>query len=340
MIWQFEEIKLIGNLELLPERVLGDADAHRSKLVAALCDLVPHQDVAVQAMHLLAVLDDCRGYPVIVVGGAHLVRIPVLKRPADTDNIDGRILLKDRGFALLARHVGEHVENFLGMEKDKFLRDVGIFTIELWEHLGCFFAGSDKDFPDFFDRVDHVIEVAILGGDDLLPVPLIDVSRMVMIEEVVLANGTHVGEKTLADLESVLLKREPFPFSNGLHDLGVDRVLFIIVLNVEIDRRARPVAVEIIVHTAVAVDDEGALDAHEVKLAEQTVFDVILDSLEGDLRFFRVKKRLIVVGQHVPEYFIIADTRSGEICYFVWHCTILSKSSFFSNIKGRRKLTQ
>ena len=51
----FRKSSLAGDLELLPQRLLGDADAHRGQLVAALGDRVPDQDVAVEAVHRLAV---------------------------------------------------------------------------------------------------------------------------------------------------------------------------------------------------------------------------------------------------------------------------------------------
>jgi len=65
-------------------------------------DGVPDQDVAVDPVHRPAVVGDRRGHPVVVVGGAHLVGVAVVERPADPDDEDRGDLLEDRGLALLA----------------------------------------------------------------------------------------------------------------------------------------------------------------------------------------------------------------------------------------------
>ena len=64
-----------------------------------------------------------------------------------------------------------------------------------------------------------------MGRDDALPVPLVDVAAVVVIEEVVLAHGAHVGAEALAGLHVELLQRDAFPLRRGLHDLGIDGML-------------------------------------------------------------------------------------------------------------------
>lgn len=60
----------------------------------------------------------CIGHPVVIIGGAHLVRIAIFQGPTDADNEDRRILLQNLRFALLARQIGVHLENLLGMQED------------------------------------------------------------------------------------------------------------------------------------------------------------------------------------------------------------------------------
>ena len=57
-------------------------------------------------MHRFAVGGGGLGYPVIVIGGSHLMRIAVLQNPTDTIDKHRRVLLKDRCFALFAGQVG------------------------------------------------------------------------------------------------------------------------------------------------------------------------------------------------------------------------------------------
>ena len=86
MVGQAEKILLARHLELDLERFLGDPDAHRGQLVAPFCDRIPHQDITVKSMVLLAIFDDGLGDPVVVIGSAHFVGVAVFQRPADADN--------------------------------------------------------------------------------------------------------------------------------------------------------------------------------------------------------------------------------------------------------------
>ena len=109
------------------------------------------------------------------------------------------ILLQDRRLALLARQVGIHVENLLGVEEGQLLGQVGIARVlQLREQCLGKLLGADDHLPDLADDVLEEVEVALIGGHDPLPVPLIDVGGMVVVEEIVLAHGAHVGADALA----------------------------------------------------------------------------------------------------------------------------------------------
>ena len=43
-----------------------------------------------------------------------------------------------------------------------------------------------------------------------------------MVEEVVLADGAHVGTQAFAGAHVELLERQPLPLGGGLDDLGID----------------------------------------------------------------------------------------------------------------------
>ncbi len=54
VVGQAQEVQLIRHFELRLQGFGGDADAHGSEFVAALCDRVPDQNVAVEAMRVFA----------------------------------------------------------------------------------------------------------------------------------------------------------------------------------------------------------------------------------------------------------------------------------------------
>ena len=114
-----------GHLELETQRLLRDPDAHRGQLVAPPGDGVPDEDVAVEPVHRAPVLGRGLGHPVVVVGGAQLVRVAVGERPADAVDEDRRVVLEERGLPLLAGQVRVHLEDLLGVEERRALPEIG-----------------------------------------------------------------------------------------------------------------------------------------------------------------------------------------------------------------------
>jgi hypothetical protein len=89
--------------------------------------------------------------------------------------------------------------------------------------------GADDHFPDLVDDSFEEVEVALLGGDHALPIPLIDVGGVVVIEEVVLADSAHIGADTFPDFAIELLQRNSLPLGRGLNNLRVDGMLVAVV---------------------------------------------------------------------------------------------------------------
>ena len=131
------------------------------------------------------------------------------------------------------------------------------------------------------------LKVALLGGDDALPVPLVNVGAVIVIEEVVLADGAHVGADAFAELAVELLQGDPFPLGGGLDDLRIDGMLVAVVGDVELNRSARSVAIEHVIDAALDVDDEWHLHHHEVEFFAEMVLDIALDLENGFLGIFR-----------------------------------------------------
>ena len=105
--------------------------------------------------------------------------------------------------------------------------------------------------------------------DGLLPIPLVHVDAVVVVQEVVFADGAHVGAEAFAGLHAEALEGHAFPLGGGLHDLGIDGVLIAIVGDVELDGRAGAVAIQQVVDAALGIHDQRHGDHHEVeRLAE------------------------------------------------------------------------
>ena len=200
------------------------------------------------------------------------------------------------------------------MHEGDLFGQVGIARVgQLGEELVDVGLGATQDAPDRAHGLLEVFEVALLGRDDPFPVPLVDVHAVVVVEEVVLAHGTHVGAQTLAGIHAELLERDPLPFGGRLDNLRVDRMLIVVVADVEPDRRPRAVAVEHIVDARLDVDDQRHLHADEVQLTTQVFLDVVLDRIDGELRFARIENRVVVGRQHLGQLLVGPDARSGQV---------------------------
>ena len=229
--------------------------------------------------------------------------------------------MQHRGLALLARQVGIHIENFLGVQEGQLLRQIGkasVFIHQLREQGLRKLFRSDDHFPDPADNQFEKFEIALLSGDDALPVPLIDVGGMVVIQEIVLAHGAHVGADALANFAIELLERDAFPLGRGLHHLRVDGMQVAIVRDMKLNRRARPVAIEHVVDTALHIHDQRHLDHHQVEFLAQVVCDIAFHLEDGLLRLFRGQQGAVIPRQNLFQFFVIADSRSRQVGFFVF----------------------
>ena len=177
-------------------------------------------------------------------------------------------LLQDGRFALLSRQIGVHFQQLFGVQKGQLLRQIRILLRFQFreQFLGVLLSVHDH-FPDFSDDVLKEFHVPFRRQDHPLPIPLIDVGAVIMIEEVVLAHGAHVGAQTVACVHVELFQRHSLPLRGRLNDLRVHGMDIVVVRDVELDGRARTVAVQHVVHAGLGIDHERHGHHHEVQLS-------------------------------------------------------------------------
>ncbi len=135
---------------------------------------------------------------------------------------------------------------------------------------------------------------------------------MVVVQEVVLADGPHVRVDPLANFTLELLERPPFPLGSGLHD-GRVYGFFDSEAAIELDRRPRAVPIEHVVHAGRHFDDQRHLDHHQVQLPGETLLDVFLHIVNGLLGALSAKQRLVIPGQDLVDFLIGTDAWSGQV---------------------------
>jgi len=157
--------------------------------------------------------------------------------------------------------------------------EVGIARREDREQLVDVRLRSLDDSPDPLHRVRQEVQSALFRRDRLLPVPLVDVGAVVVVEEVVLAHGPHVGEEPFSGLHAELLERGSLPLGGRLNHLGVDRVLAVVVRDAELDGPAGAVTVEVVVDAALGIHDERHFDRDQVQFPAEVVLVYLLTAV-------------------------------------------------------------
>ena len=185
-------------------------------------------------------------------------------------------------------------------------------VLELRVHLLNEVLGPGDDLPDLPDDHLEEFEVPVFGGDDALPVPLVDVGAVVMVEEVVLADRAHVGVDAFADVAAVLLQGEPLPLRRRLHDLCVHPRADAEPAR-EVNRRARAVAVKVVIHAAFFLDDERHLHQLQVQGLGEAVLDVALYRVDRALGFLVVENRPVVYRQDLVDCVVGTDAGASEV---------------------------
>src|SRR5208337_3145412 len=129
---------------------------------------------------------------------------------ADGNFAEMRFPQQEHERAGLADAAADAQRNFIlqnGLVIGELLRQVGVLSVfELGKELLDVEFGFDEHFPDFADDLLQEIEVALLGGDGALPIPLVHVDAMVVVEEIVLADGAHVRAKAFARTHAEFLE--------------------------------------------------------------------------------------------------------------------------------------
>ena len=262
-----------GDGQLRVERLGIDADAHGGDLEGVTEDVIPVEDIAVE-------------FPVVIVGRAAIVLDAGLQHLADLHHEDDALLLADLVFALLGRQVGVEILQLLRGDKEDLAAKLGT-------------QGGEGDvqrvarLADGADDVAHgaleIVNVAVLGGDDLLPVPLVHVDGVEVIDLFVAADGVHIGKQTLADVELIALERETLPLGQRLHHLRIRTN----VGNVKSDRTLH--AVQVVVQTGVFLHEQRGGDPAQIQCIAQIDLEVTLDEFDGALHFINRQRGMIAL---------------------------------------------
>lgn len=118
-------------------------------------------------------------------------------------------------FAFLRRQVGIQILQFLRRDERDVVGQFGLDVRIMRADEALRLAQGEVNRAD--GRLQR-LHRALLGGDDFLPVPLVDENRVDVVGRFVAADGVHVRVQPFTGLEAVRFERLTLPFRQRMDD--------------------------------------------------------------------------------------------------------------------------
>ena len=258
---QLPAVVTAGQGELPVQALRVHPNAHGGQLQSPAAHAVPHQQVAVQI-------------PVVIVGGAAVVGLSGAQLAANPNQEGGGMLLHKGVLPLLGRFVGIEILQLLGGDKGDF-RGQNRQNGQLGENGVEEALGLGQGPHNGPDRPPQIVQIPVLFGDNLLPVPLVHIGGVEAVQLLVPPDGVHIGIQALARVELIALEGQALPLGQGVnHHGGIPHAV-----NVKGDGALHPV--QIVVQSGGLGHEQGGGHPVEPQRAGQLVFKQALEQADG-----------------------------------------------------------
>lgn len=275
---QLAAVIAAGDAQLTVEAFGIYADTHGGKLHGSLTYTVPYKQVAIER-------------PIVIVGGASVMRFAGAELAADADNEGDGVLLDESIFAALAVQLGIKIFKLLAGNKGdlvRYLRQNG----KLGEYAAEELLSVSQRGNDGAHGLLEILGSALLGGDYLLPIPLVYIGGVEAVQILIAADCVHVRIKTLTDLELIALESKTLPLCKGVNDLrGILDAVY-----VESDGALD--AVEVVVETRRSGYEKGSGYSVKTQCARKIILKKALEQADGSLCFIYGKQRGVTLGKN------------------------------------------
>ena len=162
---------------------------------------------------------------------------------------------------------------------------------QLWELPAQLIRGRADSIHNIPHSVLQKVQRALVGGNDLLPVPLVDIDAVQVVQFLVAADGVHVSHQALAGAEAVLVQGVTFPFSQAVHHLS----LLVQAGDIKGDWALH--TVQVVVQAAALHDEQGSGHALQVQGHADLFLKDGLDQADGFLCVIQAQQALVVFRQ-------------------------------------------
>ena len=265
-----------AGLGQLPVKRLGIyPDAHGRNLQSPAKGLVPEENIAVQI-------------PVVVVRSPAVVGLSGAELAADLHDAGGFVLAHIGVFPLGAGgQLGVPVFQLLGGDEAdlpaQFCAQLGVADVES-------VVGGADGLDDGPDNQLQEIQIPVFRGDDLLPVPLVNVDGVNVVQFLVPADGVHIGVQAVAHGEMIPLQSQPLPLGQGVHHLGIGSY------RGDVEGNGTLIAVQVVVQAGAFGDEQGSGDPLQIQRVGELLLEGGLDVGDGTLGVVGVQLGGVALG--------------------------------------------
>ena len=135
-----------------------------------------------------------------------------------------------------------------------------------------------------------IVERSVLASDHLLPIPLVNVDGVDIVKLLVATDGVHIGVKTVAYEEIVLLKGKTLPLCKRVHHLSA------FAYRGNVKGYGTLYTVKVVVESRAFRNEKGRAYTLKIKGLGKSVLKGSFYKGYSLLRFINVKLRLIAFG--------------------------------------------
>ena len=143
------------------------------------------------------------------------MRLAARELVADLHDTHGAFLAADQILALLGGLVGIHCFQLVSRDEEDVVRKDLFNVIVADRHV---LLSLSEDAVDAAYDILKRVHIALISGDDLLPVPLVDVDGVDVVRHFVAADRHHVGVEPFTDAEAVFAEGVSLPFGERVDD--------------------------------------------------------------------------------------------------------------------------
>mmetsp|Transcript_20282 Transcript_20282/g.26169 ORF Transcript_20282/g.26169 Transcript_20282/m.26169 type:complete len:207 (+) Transcript_20282:674-1294(+) len=138
-----------------------------------------------------------------------MAKFTIFLPATDTHQEHSTVLFADYVFTFLRTGIGVLLHQLITGAEGDFVREESLHAILLAHKI----VSVQDRFVHIIDCTLQSFNIAIFFGDDLLPIPLVNVERVCVIDIIVATKTPEISHNTLSSFDAIIVKSPSLPLS-------------------------------------------------------------------------------------------------------------------------------